>query len=199
MEMASYLAGEQWSDHPRCTHPLLAAVARLVNDFTSDDNRSRLAPLIPSVIGTTTTDARADARIALRCATTALPIASAERQNVMAVSVLAAEHALARLEGRPPGELSATSVRVLDNAPLAARWASDFARGIDVTVAEFRRYGAPKTVGVAVPAIAEACVPNPDARLHELLVAAIDECAAVAGRPTDPIAKTRRPDGMIAG
>ena len=22
MEMASYLAGERWSDHPRCTHPL---------------------------------------------------------------------------------------------------------------------------------------------------------------------------------
>ena len=36
MEFASYLAGERWSDHPRCTHPLLSAVARLVNDNTSD-------------------------------------------------------------------------------------------------------------------------------------------------------------------
>ena len=26
MELASYLAGERWSDHPRCTHPLLASV-----------------------------------------------------------------------------------------------------------------------------------------------------------------------------
>ena len=24
MEFASYLAGEPWSDHPACTHPLLA-------------------------------------------------------------------------------------------------------------------------------------------------------------------------------
>ena len=28
MEFASYLAGERWSDHPACTHPLLAAMAR---------------------------------------------------------------------------------------------------------------------------------------------------------------------------
>ena len=47
MEMASYLAGERWSDHPACTHPLLAALARLVNDFSSDAARNRLAPLIP--------------------------------------------------------------------------------------------------------------------------------------------------------
>ena len=53
MEFASYLAGESWSDHPRCTHPLLAAVARLVNDNTSDDGRQRLTGLIPSVIGLT--------------------------------------------------------------------------------------------------------------------------------------------------
>ena len=28
MELASFLAGERWSDHPACTHPLLAALAR---------------------------------------------------------------------------------------------------------------------------------------------------------------------------
>ena len=51
MEMASVLANEPWSDHPRCTHPLLAHLARLVNDYTSDDNRSELAVMIPSVVG----------------------------------------------------------------------------------------------------------------------------------------------------
>ena len=51
MELASFLAGERWSDHPGCTHPLLAALARHVNDLTSDAARPRLAPLIPSVIG----------------------------------------------------------------------------------------------------------------------------------------------------
>ena len=56
MELAGFLAGERWSDHPACTHPLLARLARGVNDVTSDDARPRLAPLIPSVIGLTSTD-----------------------------------------------------------------------------------------------------------------------------------------------
>src|SRR5688572_29804205 len=126
MEMASYLAGERWSDHPKCTHPLLASVARLVNDFTSDQARQRLAPLIPSVIGLTTDDPRADARIALRCATVAPPVVSAERQNVMAVAVLSAERTLAKLEGRPLDSLSPASATVLDDVPLAANWARSF-------------------------------------------------------------------------
>jgi hypothetical protein len=40
MEFASLPAGEPWSDHPACTHPLLAAVARHVNDYTSDAGRA---------------------------------------------------------------------------------------------------------------------------------------------------------------
>src|SRR5436309_6039762 len=91
MELASLLAGERWSDHPACTHPLLAAVARDVNDHTSDAGRARLAGLIPSVIGLTGDDLHLDARIALRCARTALPLAPAGRQQTMAVSVLACE------------------------------------------------------------------------------------------------------------
>ena len=63
MELASYLAGERWSDHPACTHSLLASVARLVNDHTSDEGRPRLAELIPSVIGLTGDDLHIDALI----------------------------------------------------------------------------------------------------------------------------------------
>ena len=51
MELASVLAGERWSDHPSCTHPLLGQLARLVNDHTSDAGRQELALLIPSVVG----------------------------------------------------------------------------------------------------------------------------------------------------
>jgi hypothetical protein len=186
MEMASFLAGERWSDHPRCTHPLLAAVARLVNDFTTDTNRPRLVELIPSVIGLTTDDPHADARIALRCATAALPIVSAERQNAMAVAVLASEQVLAALDGRPPGDLGATSVRALESAPLAEKWARTFATDVDVTIGGFRRFGAPNTVRIAVPGIAEACVPDPDQRLYSLLIDAIGECAAVCSRTPTP-------------
>lgn len=184
MEMASYLAGERWSDHPKCTHPLLASVARLVNDFTSDQARQRLAPLIPSVIGLTTDDPRADARIALRCATVALPVVSAERQNVMAVAVLSAERTLAKLEGRPLDSLSPASATVLDDVPLAANWARSFSGRVDVSVDEFRRFGAPNTVRVAVPGIAEAVICDADERLYQLLVAVIEDCAEVCGRTT---------------
>jgi hypothetical protein len=66
MELASYLAGERWSDHPACTHSWLAAVARLVNDHTSDEGRPLLAELIPSVIGLTGDELHIDALITLR-------------------------------------------------------------------------------------------------------------------------------------
>jgi hypothetical protein len=111
MELASYLAGERWSDHPACTHPLLAAVARDVNDYTSDAGRARLAGLIPSVIGLAGDDLHLDARIALGCARTALPVVAAGRQQVMAVSVLTCEHVLAALAGRPTGWRSRASGR----------------------------------------------------------------------------------------
>ena len=145
MEMASYLAGERWSDHPRCTHPLLGGVARMVNDHTSDQQRSRLTALIPSVIGLTTPDPRADARIALCCATAALPVASAERQQVMAVSVLSAERALATLEHRPVGDLRPDSVAALASAPLAAAWARSFIGRVGGSIDEFRRHGVRRT------------------------------------------------------
>jgi hypothetical protein len=53
MEMASFLAGERWSDRPNCTHPLLASVARSVNDYITDAGRHRLLPLLPRYMGTT--------------------------------------------------------------------------------------------------------------------------------------------------
>jgi hypothetical protein len=186
MEMASYLAGERWSDHPKCTHPLVASVARMVNDNTTDENRSRLAQLIPSVIGLTTSDPRADARIALCCATAALPIASAKRQNVMAVSVLSAERALGAFEGRKPGELRPASTAALDSAPQAAAWAREFVVKFNASPNDFRR-AAPHVARMAVEGIAEACVPDADDRLYELLAAVIDECAAVSTAVSGPL------------
>jgi hypothetical protein len=183
MEFASLLAGERWSDHPACTHPLLAAVARHVNDHTSDAGRSRLAGLIPSVIGLTGDDPHIDARIALRSATIALPVVAADRQRVMAVSVLASERVLAELDGRPVGALEAQSRAALAQAPHAAAWADRFvARGGRPPVRRFRRQAAPTIVRNAVEGIAQACVPDPDAMLRDLLVQAIAECAAWVGR-----------------
>src|SRR5215213_11767548 len=126
MEFASLLAGEPWSDHPACTHPLLAAVARHVNDHTSDAGRARLAELIPSVIGLTGEDLHIDAAIVLGSARLALPVAAAERQRVLAVGVLACARVLADLDRRPPGSLEEESRSALARVPHAAEWAVRF-------------------------------------------------------------------------
>src|ERR671912_1747371 len=182
MEFASLLAGERWSDHPACTHALLATVARHVNDHTSDAGRSQLADLIPSVIGLTGEDLHIDARIALRSATTALPVVAAERQRVMAVSVLACERVLAELDGRAAGALEEQSRRALADVPQAAEWAYQFTSGVRPSTKGFRRQAAPTIVQDAVEGIAQACVPDPDGMLRGLLVQAIDVCAAWVGR-----------------
>ena len=173
MELVSYLAGERWSDHPACTHPLLAAVARDVNDCTSDAGRPRLAELIPSVIGLTGEDLHIDARIALA-------VAAAERQQTMAVSVLACERVLAALDGRPAGWLEEQSRQALAQAPHAADWARGFTRDTPISPKAFRRHVAPTTVRAAVEGIAQACVPEPDAMLRALLIDAIGLCATWA-------------------
>lgn len=178
MEFASYLAGQRWSDHPACTHPLLAAVARNVNDYTSDEARSRLAPLVPSVIGLTSDDPHVDARVALRCARTALPVVAAERQRVMAVAVLACEGMLDDLDGRPSGSLDEASRSALERVPHAAQWAYQFTRKVNTSPAGFRRRGAPSVVTNAVQGIARACVPDPDQLLRDLLIEVINECRA---------------------
>ena len=185
MEFASLLAGERWSDHPACTHPLLAAVARHVNDYTSDAGRARLVDLIPSVIGLTGQDLHIDARIALGSARLALPVVAAEGQRVMAVSVLACERVLAGLDGRAVGSLGEQSRSALARVPRAAEWAEQFTSGIQPSHKDFRRHAAPAIVHDAVEGIAQACVPDPDGMLRDLLVQAIDVCAAWVGR--DPV------------
>jgi hypothetical protein len=184
MELASFLAGERWSDHPACTHPLLAAVARHVNDYTSDAGRSRLAELIPSVIGLTGDDPRIDARIALGSARLALPVVAAEHQGVLAVGVLSCERVLAELDGRPPGDLE-ESRAVLAQVPHAARWAEHFisaAHTAATSPKRFCRHAAPTIVHDAAQGIAQGYVPDPDAMLRDLLVQAIEECGTWAGR-----------------
>jgi hypothetical protein len=179
MEMASYLAGERWSDHPSCTHPLLAAVARRVNDYTTDAGRTRLAALIPSVIGLTSDDPRADVGIALLCATTALPRVAPEHQRVLAVSVLTCESVLAHLDARPaePDPLAAAGQAALEDSPVATAWAHGFVQRIKTSPRGFRRHAAPGTVRYAVDSLARAGLPDSDDVLHDLLVAAIAECS----------------------
>jgi hypothetical protein len=73
----------------------------------------------------------------------------------------------------------------LAQVPHAAQWASRFTSGVRASQKGFRRQAAPTIVLDAVEGIAKACIPDPDAMLHDLLVRAIAECAAWIGR--DPV------------
>ncbi|WP_461024072.1 hypothetical protein [Thalassiella azotivora] len=184
MELAGYLAGERWSDHPACTHPLLAGLARCVNDVTTDAGRWRLGALVPAVIGLTSDDPHVDPRLALLCARTALPVVSVERQRALAVGLLSCERRLAHLDGRDPGHLEPASRAALDAVPDAAVWAARFSRDVSPgTATGFHRHAAPRIVRCATQGIALACVPDPDAVLRDLLEAGIAEVRAWAAGP----------------
>jgi hypothetical protein len=64
-EVAATLASHRWTDHPACIPPVLAQLARGVNDRTSAEARTGLAPLIPWAIAAPrpTTDLTADAAV----------------------------------------------------------------------------------------------------------------------------------------
>jgi hypothetical protein len=179
MEYASYLAGERWSDHPACTPPLLAELARQVNDFTSDEGRQALIELVPDMIGVAGAELRIELRVALRAARTALPIVAEENQRIMAVGILTCERLMADLEGRPGSPLTTESLNALALAPSAAGWATGFTRRLKISRSAFRRETAPTIVRYAVQGIGHACVPGRDAVLRDLLKAAIEDCKSV--------------------
>lgn len=176
MEMTSYLAGERWSDHPDCTHPLLAALAREVNDHVGDDARQQLAPMIPTVIGLNGEDPRVDAWISLEAALAALPIASLERQRVAAVGVLRCERHLNSVEGRPAAHVSARSTAALTQVPHAREWAERFTQVGFGRPGTFRRRSAPNIIHCSVSGIAHACIDDPDAAMVALLRDTIAKC-----------------------
>ncbi len=186
MEFASFLAGERWSDHPKCTHPLLSALARAVNDCTSDAGRAALVPLIPDVVGLNPRDPRAAAVIALHCARSALAVVPAELARVMAVSVLACERYLAALEGLPAGHLSARSRLALEKQPGALQWARDFIDRVGpVDYRAFEHNAGASTVRQAVVAV--RTVTDADSELRAMLAGAVEACRRVAdGGPADP-------------
>jgi len=68
MELASYLAGEEWFDHPKCVCPVISTFMRSWNDEISDcEERTKLlGPLVPKLIGTRG-DATAELARAMLC------------------------------------------------------------------------------------------------------------------------------------
>jgi hypothetical protein len=172
MEFASYLAGEPWSDAPQCTDPVLAHLARGVNDRLSDTRRGEIVGDVPRVIGL-----RGDHRViapivALRAAASALPVASMARQHALAVAVLSLPRLLPAGVGAP---VLAAARAALDTVPEAEKWAAEHLRKNPVKERDLRRGAAPMAVQIATTGIAEACIADPDALLVEVLREAISD------------------------
>lgn len=96
MEYVSLLAGEQWSDRPECTHPILAHEARATNDLLGDDDRPRLVPLIGRLFGTTEDSAHLRAHLRL---TQARRLAALVEPSARPRISTAIDHAQAVIDG----------------------------------------------------------------------------------------------------
>ncbi|MEK8226966.1 hypothetical protein NKG05_14110 [Oerskovia sp. M15] len=78
--------------------------------------------------------------ISLRAAQMALPVSPSDRQDVLAVAIIAGERMLDQLEKREPGTRTQASQDALDMVPRTAAWAESFCRG-----SRLRPRGSPAT------------------------------------------------------
>src|SRR5262245_9849855 len=175
MEFASYLAGERWSDHPACTHPLLAQLARQVNDVIGDAGRQRLVPLIPSVVGRTGDDRTWLTLPVTVAALTILEVPEAT-QRVLAAGLLSAYEVSAEAD---QAETRRQARDALELVPAAVAWAERLPVPERITPETFAGRSAPTMIRCAVDGIVASDV-DVDDRLRALLETAIDACAVPA-------------------
>jgi hypothetical protein len=75
MEATAWLASEPHSDRPASVHPVLAALARVVNDAVSDAAPPALLSLAPQLIGTAAAGPELAGRLVLLCCRRATAVA----------------------------------------------------------------------------------------------------------------------------
>jgi hypothetical protein len=189
MELASVLAGERWSDHPSCTHPLLAQLARQVNDNSSDVERQHLARLIPSVVGRRGDDDTWLA-VAVAVAATAVLEVPEVRQRALAGGLLQAEQLCTDRPDRPARDAVRRRARAaLDDVPGAVAWVEQLGLRSRISEKTFARLCAPTMVRCAVEGVVTTGSPDTDQRLRALLEAGIAACPAP--EPVTPSADPR--------
>jgi len=149
MELASMLAGERWSDHPSCTHPLLGQLARQVNDRTSDEGRQDLTVLIPSVVGRRGND-QSWLTVAVAVAAQVVLDVPEATQRVLAGGLLQAEQLCVE------ADLEATrreARSALDLVPGAVAWVERLRVRTRIDTRTFARLCAPTMVRCAVDGV----------------------------------------------
>jgi hypothetical protein len=188
MEFASFLAGEKWSDHPSCTHPLLAQLARRVNDLIDDEGRQQLVPLIPSVVGRGGDE---HTWLTLPVAVAAAPILDVPEgtQRVLAAGLLSAQR-LAVAAGPDLATVADQAQEALDLVPGAVTWVERLGRPARISPKTFANRCAPTMIRCAVDGIVVSGGPQVDSRLRSLLETAIAACPAPA--PVEPVTEAAR-------
>jgi hypothetical protein len=178
MEFASFLAGERWSDHPSCTHPLLAQLARRVNDVIGPDGRQQLVPLIPSVVGRLGDDYT---WLTLPVAVAAAPILDVPEptQRVLAAGLLSARQVCAEL-GPDLAETDRLAEEALELVPGAVAWLERLPPPARISPKIFARRCAPTMIRCAADGIVTSGGRDTDVRLQALLETAIAACPAPA-------------------
>ncbi|MDH6181272.1 hypothetical protein M2152_001454 [Microbacteriaceae bacterium SG_E_30_P1] len=184
MEYASYLAGEPWSDKPACTHPLLASLARDVNDLTSDARRGDLLFLVPRVVGLYPRSEIFSAEIALIVASEALPIVSMDRQRALGAGLLS----LASRTG--DATIHELAIEAILQVPDVERWAHSYLDRVQPSLRGWQR-SAEAIVHTSTVGIALACVTSPDAHLR----AALERSIVAAERAMR--SSTKAPDRVL--
>lgn len=193
MEWASLLAGERWSDHPRCTHPLLAHLARAVNDTVADAARQRLAPLIPAVIGLRSDAVRWDLEIALLVTRRALEVAAdRDTAQTLAAGLLTVDRALATVDGRSADALRPSTAAALQAVPDAADWAERWTARLGVPRSGYRDLSR-AAVDRSLILMAGRMGPERDGLLLDVLAGAIEVCARLAGRTATVVRPASEP------
>jgi hypothetical protein len=75
MEATALLSGQPFSDRPAGVHPLIADIARIVNDAVSDPARQQLLRFAPAAAATATDDPGAVDRVVIVVCERAVPVA----------------------------------------------------------------------------------------------------------------------------
>jgi hypothetical protein len=169
MEYVSMLAGEPFGDTPRCTDALLAAVARLVNDATSDDGRARLIGFAPRLVGCRSADPRTAPAIVASAVTSVLDVAPARR--ALERHLRRAWRRAAAARDAAPGS---PAERIRD---LLYRYGPAL-HGVDAAVRAASRGGPVETR---------------DALLRAVLGSAVTAVETAPGAPAEPATRARQP------
>lgn len=184
LELVSELAGETWTDRPSCVHPTLGAVARAVQDHSTDGGREELRALAPSFIGTAHRGFETPARLVAICVSTAL--ASPDRRRITAEEssrlTAARRTALHLLASRAGADATAGVAAEVPRLCGAARWWMPVLDRVGLGEPFYRCYLAEQHAAGAVAVTARASGDDGDRRLRQLLAL----CIAATGRAEVP-------------